>query len=139
MTEINHEIKIQAARDSVFNAMTTLDGLKSWHTANIEGNPQSNGTLTIKAAGKPTFKWKIVNTEPEKLTWECIEGPGDSVGTQAIFKLSKTDDAKTLVECRHVGWPGTHDNFRKCNTLWAIILYHLKNYVETGKVNPAFK
>jgi len=140
MADINHEIKIQAPLEKTFKALSNLDDLKSWHTAHIEGIPAINETLTFKGSGKPTFLWKIVQVEPnKKVIWECLEGPGDSPGTKAIYTLSKVNDHSTLVELAHTSWPDQQGNFRKCNTLWGILMHHFKNYVETGKANPAIQ
>lgn len=140
MAEITHEIKINAPLDKTFKALSTLNGLKSWHTADIEGNLSPNEVLTFKGEGKPVFRWKIIKIEPNKeLVWECIEGPGDSIGTETIYTLSKTSDNCTLVEMSHTSWPDQGGNFRKCNTLWGILLYHLKKYVETNHPEPAIK
>ena len=40
---------------------------------------------------------------------------------------------------QHAGWPGTHGNFRKCNTTWGVLLHHLRDYVETGDAATAFE
>ena len=37
MPEIDHEIKIAAAPEQVFAALTTLDGVKGWHTPTADG------------------------------------------------------------------------------------------------------
>lgn len=138
MADINHEIKIQAPPEKTFKAISTLNDLKAWHTAHIAGKSELNGILSFSGTGKPNFLWKIIKLEPNKIvTWECIEGPGDSVGTKATYTLSKTEDDRTLVELSHTSWPDQQGNFRKCNTLWGILLHHLKNYVETGKSDPA--
>lgn len=138
MAEINHEIKIQAPIAAISKALGTLKGLRAWHTAHIEGSDDLNGVLVFKAKDKPTFNWKITQKEPEKFIWECVEGPGDSKGTHVIYKITKTDDGRSLVELSHTEWPGQDGNFRKCNTLWGILLHHLKNYAETGTAEPAF-
>lgn len=140
MVNIDHEIKIQASPEKIFKAFSNLDELKAWHTRYIDGNPELNGILSFKGTEKPVFLWKVVQFEPNKLVaWECIQGPGDSVGTKAIYTLSKTEDNRTLVELSHTSWPDQKGNFRKCNTLWGILLHHLKNYVETGKAEPAIQ
>lgn len=137
MANINHEIKIKAPVEDVTKAINTLDGLKAWYSSHIEGSTKLNDSLVVKSEGKPSFTWKIVESDPKKkIVWECTQGPGDSVGTQAIFKISKDHDGRALLEFSHTEWPGEHGNFRKCNTLWAILLHHLKEHVETGKVEP---
>ncbi len=37
MPEIDHEIKIDATPEQVFAALTTLDGVKGWHTPDGDG------------------------------------------------------------------------------------------------------
>ncbi len=138
MADINHEIKIEASPEKIFNALSTVSGLKGWHTTHVEGQPKLNEVLSFSTPGKPTFRWKVIKSDPNKVVaWECVEGPGDSVGTQAIYTISPAADKRTLVELSHNSWPNQQGNFRKCNTLWGILLHHLKNYVETGKADPA--
>ncbi len=135
MTTIEHEIKIKASPDKVIQALSTLDEIKAWHTATIEGRP--GGVLLFKGRDKPDFEWRVTVDDTTNVTWECIDGPGDSIGTKAIYDIYKTDDGRTLVEFKHTSWPSREGNFVKCNTLWGILLHHLKNYVETGKQAPA--
>jgi hypothetical protein len=75
--------------------------------------------------------------DTEWVVWLCTKGPGDSVGTTATFLISTSDD-RTLLELKHSGWPGTHGNFRKCNTIWAVLLHHIQQYVQTGTPATAF-
>jgi len=89
--------------------------------------------------GQPLFVFEITEqSPPHSVEWCCIEGPNDSVGTTVSYHLSETDRGRTLVEVAHKGWPGTHGNYRKCNTYWGILLHHLKQYAETGVARPAF-
>lgn len=138
MAEINHEIKIQGSLEKTFKALTEVSGLKSWHTASIDGKSGIDQVLSFHGKNTPAFVWKVIELEPnKKLIWECVKGPGNSAGTKAFYALSKTNDDRTLVEFSHTSWLDEKDNFRKCNTLWGILLHHLKNYVETGKTDPA--
>ncbi len=82
--------------------------------------------------------WKVLKPDADTVEWQCVAGPGHSVGTVARFQLSLSDGGRTLVEFSHAGWPDADDNLRKCNTLWAILLFHLKKYLEVGKAAPAF-
>ena len=139
MAEINHEIKIKASRERVFEALTTAGGLRSWVTARVEGDGGSGHAWRFEFSERPTFGWEVTeSTSPARVAWRCVEGPGDSVGTRVTFDLSAADKDRTLVEIAHEGWPGTHGNFRKCNTYWGVLLHHLRQYVETGIPRPAF-
>jgi uncharacterized protein YndB with AHSA1/START domain len=139
MAAIDHEIKIEASPERIFEALTTAGGLKSWHTAHVEGDGAPGHAWRFEFTERPTFRWEVTQSaSPTHVAWRCIEGPGDSVGTSVTFDLSGADKDRTLVELAHTGWPGTHGNYRKCNTYWGVLLHHLKQYVETGIPGPAF-
>lgn len=138
MADIDHEIKIQASLEQTFKALSNLNALKAWHTAHIEQKTSSENVLSFQGTEKPTFLWKIIQLEPnKKVIWECLQGPGDAAHTKVIYTLSKAPDNRTVVELSHISWPNQKGNFRKCNTLWGILLHHLKTYLETNKANPA--
>ena len=139
MTDINHEIKIKAIPESVFAALTKADGLKGWYSAHVEGDGMPGHAWRFRFTDRPTFLWEVTeSTAPTRVVWRCVEGPGDSVGTDVTVQLSQPEPDSTLVELAHTGWPGTHGNYRKCNTHWGVLLHHLKEYVETGVASPAF-
>ena len=138
MVDIHHEIKVHASPERIRDALGTAKGLESWHGGKIGS---ADGAWRFEfAGGAPTFRWAVERTgSPDKFLWRCIEGPGDSVGTRASFIISAADKERTLIEFAHRGWPHTGGNFRKCNTQWAILLHHLRDFVETGKAAPALK
>ncbi len=135
MADINHEIKISAAPQAIHQALTNAPELAKWHTAGTNGKHE---TFTTHATDGPSFEWKVLKPDADTVEWQCVAGPGHSVGTVARFRLTPSDGGRTLVEFSHAGWPETDDNLRKCNTLWAILLFHLKKYLEVGKPAPAF-
>ncbi len=139
MKTIEHEIKIAGNAHEVYQALTSRDGLQAWHSAHIEGKFNLNDEFSVIHEDHPSFTWKIIGLKPDQsVTWECIKGPGDAPGSQVEFKLSSTDDDRVLLECMHEGWAESSDNFRKCNTLWGMLLDHLKVYIETGTTQPTF-
>jgi uncharacterized protein YndB with AHSA1/START domain len=135
MADINHEIKVNAAPEDVYRALTDASELAKWHTAGTSG---IGNTFTTHPHDGPIFEWQVLEPNTHSVEWQCTSGPGNSVGTIARFKLSPTDDGWTLVEFSHTGWPDTNGNFRKCNTLWGILLYHLQQYLATKHAEPAF-
>ena len=139
MAEIHHELKMKASPERIFAALTTAEGLKSWHSAHVEGDGAPGHIWRFEFTGRPTFCWEVTESAaPTHVAWRCVEGPGDSVGTSVTFHLSRAGEDRTLVELAHTGWPGTHGNYRKCNTYWGVLLHHLKQYTETGVPGPAF-
>lgn len=140
MHQIDHELKISATPEQVFEALTTPTGVKGWHTPSVTGSGAVGSEWVFSFADHPDFGWAVVTSDaPSRVEWRCTRGPGDSVGTTATFLLCSTADGRTLVEHTHGGWPGTHGNFRKCNTTWGVLLHHLRDYVETGDAAPAFE
>jgi uncharacterized protein YndB with AHSA1/START domain len=135
MADINHEIKINAAPQAVYQALTDASELAKWHTAGTSGK---DDTFTTHPTDGPSFEWKVLKPDTHTIEWQCIAGPGHSVGTIARFKLSPSDGGQTLAEFSHTGWPDGDENFRKCNTLWAILLFHLRQYLGTKQANPTF-
>jgi hypothetical protein len=138
MADIKHEIKIDAAPQAVLQALTSASELTKWHTSRTENKNGKDETFTIYPKDGPTFEWKVLKPDSRTVEWQCVAGPGDSVGTTARFELSPLSDGRTLVEFSHSGWPDTHGNFRKCNTLWAVLLFHLQKYLSTKQAGPAF-
>ena len=135
MADINHEIKINATPQTIYQALTNTSELAKWHTADVDGK---GGTFTTHPSHGPNFEWRVLKPDSQTVEWQCIAGPGHSVGTVAQFKLSPSEGGRTLVELSHTGWPDTSGNFRKCNTLWGILLFHLKQYLDAGRATPAF-
>jgi uncharacterized protein YndB with AHSA1/START domain len=136
--EIDHEIRIAATQEKIYAALTTLDGVTGWHTPTATGTGEVGSEWVFSFADHPEFGWEVLESSPNRVVWRCTRGPGDSVGTTATFTLSPLGE-RTLVELQHAGWPGTHGNFRKCNTTWGVLLHHLRDYVETDTAATAFE
>ena len=139
MKKIEHEVKIQGDIQTVYQALTTLHGLESWHSAHMKGEPTLNGEITMLHKKNPVFSWKIIGLKPNhSVEWKCVQGPNNAPGTLVCFNLIPGNDGKVLVECTHQGWSETDAHFRKCNTLWGMLLFHLKQFIESGNPKPAF-
>jgi len=138
MAGIHHEIKIHGTPDRIREALGDRAALEAWHGGRVTGGP---GEWRFDFAdGAPTFRWSISPSDSrDRVVWRCLEGPGDAPGTEASFTLSPADKERTLVEFAHTGWPHTEGNYRKCNTLWAVLLHHLRQFVETGQAAPALR
>jgi uncharacterized protein YndB with AHSA1/START domain len=138
--EIAHEINVSASPEKVFDALSTLDGVKGWQTPTATGTGEVGSEWVFTFADHPEFAWQVVTSDsPTHVAWTCTRGPGDSVGTTVAFAVAPTPDGRTVVELTHAGWPGTHGNFRKCNTTWGVLLHHLRDYVESGTAATAFE
>ena len=140
MSTISHRITVHGQPAQIFHALSTVEGLKSWYTPTVEGTTAKNGEAVFSFADEKPFHWKFIEVVPNSLVrWKCTEGPGAAAGTTVTFRLSSKGDNQTVVECDHEGWPEGHAALKACNTLWGVLLGHLKKYVETGQAEPAFR
>jgi uncharacterized protein YndB with AHSA1/START domain len=139
MTTLSHQIRISAPRDRVYEAISTRDGLTGWFTGELEGAVGHGEEALLKFTGREPFRWRFTELSPgSRLRWECTQGPGAAVGTTATFNLSETADGRTQVDLDHDGFGESDPALATCNTLWGILLGHLRSYAETTVPSPAF-
>ncbi len=136
MPQIQHELKIRATPDSIRRALVSADAVRAWHGGNVTASHQE---LRLSSAEAPTFRWRVVDDAAhDRVTWRCVEGPRDSVGTEARFSISPADKGCHLLEFAHAGWPDEGGHFRKCNTMWGVLLFQLRQYIENGASGTFF-
>ncbi|EPG65895.1 SRPBCC family protein [Leptospira wolffii] len=145
MNGIYHKIGIRAEAPKVIQALATKDGLAGWWTRQVEGE-FSGGTSGVGESirfdfGLAGFEMKVQELAPQRVLWECTEGPEDWVGSHVDFQLtqgSSPDGAKmTLVHFRHQDWKNESEFTAHCSMKWATFLLSLKSLVEAGKGQPA--
>lgn len=141
MAHTTHKTTVNASQQDVFEAITTVEGLKSWYAEDVNGEPGKNGTFTLSfPKHEGPFQWKVTEFKPGSLVrWICESGPGQSKGTEALFKLSSNGAERTVVDFQHEGFEDTDAKLSTCNTLWGNLIFHLKKYAETDQPGPAFK
>lgn len=139
MASTQHKITVNAPAAKIFNAISTIEGLKGWYTPTIEGNTAKGQEATFLFSGKKSFRWKFVEIKPfTHVKWECLEGPGAARGTSVSFSIEEKGPHQASVDCDHDNWPDGHGAIKTCNTLWGILMGHLKQYAESGHPDPAF-
>jgi uncharacterized protein YndB with AHSA1/START domain len=135
---LRHAVSIKADTTKVRDALTTLHGLKAWTMAEVSGGGTVGAKWSLKYANGPKFVWEIIAHDADKISWKCVEGPGDSVGTRVTYGFSKTPDGRVHLSLAHEGWPHQEGNFTKCNALWGMMLHQLRTFAEHGRVAPAY-
>jgi len=126
MTSIHHEIKIAAPPSKVMEALTRGSHVEHWHGAKVS---DATGTLRLQYPSGVVFRWRVVDSSPGRVIWQCVEGPGKSAGTQATFAVSDAGSGRTAVVFEHSGWSDGDPKMRKCNTLWGLLLHQLQQYL----------
>lgn len=156
---IDHETWINAARATIFAAITTRDGLDAWWGRVLRAEQQVGFVVEFDhGLGQPMLM-KITDLVPDAtLTWECISNFSDPnnpasewTGHRIAFELSDArddpaygwladrmdmdlDDGKdvTILRFSHSGWEDESKWRAFCNTGWGEALSELKRYCEAG-------
>jgi uncharacterized protein YndB with AHSA1/START domain len=133
MLTLRHAIKINAPRDRVFSALADIDEMAAWHIGGVDGDIAVGSTFRLKPKPGLVFGWRTEEIAAgERIRQQCVEGPGNSAGKTLTFTLSDDAEGTTLVTLTDGQWLDADPNLPFCNTRWAEVLFHLKEYVETG-------
>jgi uncharacterized protein YndB with AHSA1/START domain len=138
MVDILHRVGIAATPHEVYESLATIDGLASWWTRDVSGDPSPGGQIEF-SFGSPdrTVAMEVVSTRPdERVTWRCSSGPDEWIGTTVTFDLKALPD-ETVVRFEHGGWREPVEFMSHCSTKWAYFLLGMKAGFEGGKA-PRF-
>jgi len=131
MPAIKHLFHINAPREKVYQALSTIDGLANWWTTQTSGESKPGGIIDF-AFGKMITKMSVAGLKPgEWVKWECVGGPDDWIGTTVEFRLDE-NDGKTRVRFNHDNWKEAGDFYAGCSFSWARYMESLRQLCQTG-------
>lgn len=139
---IVHRVGIKAPVSKVYGALTSIDGLSGWWTCDTTGKPERGGHIAFRfrtAAGDEIggFGMDVLELAPDHaVRWRVQDGPPEWIGTEIEFLLSEEDDC-TIVHFGHRQWRADSEFMAHCSTKWATFLLSLRDFVETGRGQPA--
>lgn len=142
MVDIVHRVGIQAPVSKVYAALATIDGLAGWWTRDTGGSSMPGRQIMFRfgnASGQEigAFCMEVIHLEPDRaVRWRVKEGPAEWVGTEIEFLLAE-EGAYTIVRFGHRGWREEVEFTAHCSTKWATVLLSLRQFVETGRGQPA--
>lgn len=133
---IKHLFHITAPREKVYEALTTIEGLAGWWTKQTSGESKVNGIVEFRFGQQFFNKMKVKELKPnESVTWECVGGADDWMGTIFTFKLDE-NEGKTRVRFEQANWKEANDFYAACNFSWGRFMESLRNLCQTGKGSP---
>jgi uncharacterized protein YndB with AHSA1/START domain len=137
MADILHRIGIKThSLKSVYDALTTEDGLSGWWTSNTRGNGNKAGDIIEFRFGGGGFDMQVKElVKPSLVVWKLVEGPEEWMPTTISFELRQDGDY-VIVLFKHLNWKEPVEFMHHCSTKWAIFLMSLKSLVETGTGSP---
>ena len=142
MADIIHRVGIKASPEKVYQALSTIEGLAGWWTADTSGVAEIQNTITFQFRGPQGtiiggFDMQVVTQEPaKKVQWACMKGPEEWIGTTITFELTQENEF-TIVLFGHRNWGKSSEYTAHCSTKWAVFLMSLKQLIEIGSGKPA--
>ncbi len=138
MAEIRHRVGVAAAPEKVYEALATREGLASWWTEDVRGEAGAGGRLSFYfGGGEPGAVMEVQAAEqPERVTWRCVEGARDWVGTSVDFELRPGDD-ETVLLFTHRDWSEPAEFMHHCSTKWGTFRLSLRDLLERARGTPA--
>jgi hypothetical protein len=135
MEEIRHRVGIQAPQGKVLAKLTTTEGLSTWWTRDVTGDPSVGGELQFFfGTPEPSAVMEVVEATDRRVAWRCVRGPDEWVGGMLTFDLEQTGDETVLKFTQ--SWREPVDFMFHCSTKWAFFLLSLKASLEAGEGTP---
>lgn len=137
MPDILHRVGILSESPRpVYEALTSLAGLRSWWTDSVRGEGKVGSSLQFRFGDRGGFDMRVIELVPSaRVLWEVIGGPEEWLGTRVRFDLHQAD-GYTILLFKHQGWKEPVEFMHHCSTKWAIFLMSLKSLLETGSGAP---
>lgn len=142
MVNIIHRIGIRSSAADVYKALSTIKGLANWWTEEVKGEEGVGGKIEFTFRSetgdiKGQMLMDVTKLDPGKnVSWRCVDGPAEWIGTDITFDLSEQDD-QTIIIFGHRNWREAIEFTAHCSMKWAVFLLSLREYVETGKGKPS--
>ena len=130
MPDILHRVGIAAEPKRVFEALTTVEGIRHWWSQATEGDAAEGGAFQFRQN-----RLDVVHAVPNLVTWHYTGPAKEWVGTEITFRL-EWRDGQTIVLFKQAGWREPVEFMHHCSTKWATFLLSLKDYVEHGEGRP---
>jgi uncharacterized protein YndB with AHSA1/START domain len=129
---IRHLFHINASRQKVFEAISTINGLSNWWTTKTTGDSSADRVIQFRFADMGGPDMKVTEIKPnEGITWECVASPHGWVGHTFTIKLDD-NEGKTRVRFSHDGWKENDDYYAICSFSWGRYMESLRQYCQTG-------
>ena len=131
------DVTINAPLDSVFAAVSCVEGLSGWWTTDTSGSPEPGDELRF------TFRDGVAVMRVEERTpalerWTCLghSGQPEWAQTTVTFQLTALGPATTRLQFTHGGLRPRLDCYDHCSAGWSYLMRSLASYAETGTGHP---
>jgi len=143
MDSYTKTLLIHASPQKLYQALTTVEGLKSWWT---ESTVMTNDDITFEFSDGVFQTMRRVDSLPDKkVVWECIaqhfpvKGTTQTdewVGTRVSFALQANQNDSSILVFTHRGLTPQLVCYDQCHEGWDHFLESLKRFLEQGTGTP---
>lgn len=133
-TTIRLVLDIAAPPESVFSAITTVDGLAAWWTTQVRAE-EATLECTFRGAFSPRMQVAEC-VSPTRVRWEGRGGHDAWGATDISFTLAPMDGGTRVRFEQHVGNDRSDDAVAGSTFNWAYYLDSLRLLCETGRGKP---
>ena len=134
------DVDIDASASKVFDAVTTLEGLRGWWTPFVEGRPTEGGDVRFEFEGlSQHIVMHVEEARPAELVaWTCVVHSAlpEWAGTRVIWNLRPLGQGRCALRLEHVGLVPALDCYDHCEVGWDHFLASVGAYVERGAGTP---
>jgi len=135
-TAIRINVVIKTPPATIYEAVTTQEGLSSWWCRQTTAKPEE-GFINVFLFGQFRNEMQVTQLSPaKKVEWKCINSIEEWMGTHISFDLEEKE-GKTLLRFTHGDWKAVTDTYAACTYDWARFIKSLKEYCETGTGTPS--
>ena len=132
MENILHQVDINASISSVYEAITTQNGLANWWTKQTIAKVEVGFVNEFRFGDVHLKKMRITELIPnQKVHWVCEGDDDEWLDTPITFLLEEVN-GKTRLRFAHRNWAEASEYYEVCNFHWAFFLQSLRLYCETG-------
>ncbi|MET8450767.1 SRPBCC domain-containing protein [Streptomyces sp. NPDC005209] len=136
MPDIALRLAIEADADTVYDAISTTDGIRGWFTTTATAGEGVGGLHELAFPGVPE-PWRLRVTEAERGKRLVLAGQnGPWTGTEQTYEVLARPAGGVTLRFTHSGFPAVDDAHRDFTYGWATKFVRLKGYAETGEPAP---
>ena len=140
MPDIRHLLTINAAPESIYQALTTAEGIRQWWTRDADLGSEIGGTGEFRFSYEGTVVTQVSIEEltpPARVGWKTISSfRPEWEGTTITFDL-RPEGSGTVLSLAHRGFAQADEGYVLTTTGWGYYLVSLQQYLETGKGAPS--
>jgi uncharacterized protein YndB with AHSA1/START domain len=145
MSHFQRSLVLQTSPATVYAALTTSEGLRSWWTQDCDVATEVGGTIRLRF-GCSQKDMRIERLAPgSDVCWLCTGAriasaefahQDEWVGTRLVFRLVPHGQGRTRLDFEHIGLVPALDCYGLCSDGWRHYLGSLQQLVETGRGTP---